>query len=109
MSLSAKEHLARVTYYWGDKHTSTGAKPTSGVTAAVDPKVIPYGSKISIPEMKKLFIAQDTGPAVVSKKASRGKNIVVDIFCRNAAEAHGFIKKYPMYMKVQVEEKKKKK
>jgi 3D (Asp-Asp-Asp) domain-containing protein len=101
--VNAKEYLARVTYYWTYPNiTSTGVKPQAGKTIAVDPKIIPYGSKVHIPEMNKTYIAENTGPAVVSKKASQGKTIVVDIYCKTKAEADVLIKKYPPYMKIQV-------
>jgi 3D (Asp-Asp-Asp) domain-containing protein len=101
--VGAKEYTARVTYYWTHHNTtSTGIKPQAGKTIAVDPKIIPYGSKVIIPQMGKTYIAQNTGPAVVSKKASKGKNIVVDIYCKTKAEADAYIKKYPMYMKIKI-------
>lgn len=105
-AMEAKEMTARVTYYWSGAggqvgaKTSTGAKAQSGKTLAVDPKVIPYGSKVFIPQMGKTYVAQDTGSAVVSKKASKGKTIVVDVFCSSKSEADKYIKKFPMYMKV---------
>jgi len=95
----ANTYVARVTYYWGCTNTSTGNKPVSGKTIAVDPKIIPYGSKDFIPIMGKTFIAQDTGGAVKSRLASRKlgrNNIVVDIFCSSKSEADRYIKKYPM-------------
>lgn len=99
--------LARVTYYWGDTITSLGKKPICGKTIAVDPKIIPYGSKVIIPEMKTTFVSSDTGSAVRSRLAARklGKPeaIVVDVFCSSKAVAKQRIKKYPMFMKVQVE------
>jgi 3D (Asp-Asp-Asp) domain-containing protein len=102
--LCAQEYNARVTYYWTHHNkTSTGVKPKAGRTIAVDPKIIPYGSKVHIPEMGKTYLAQNTGPWVVSKKASKGKTIVVDIYCRTKAEADALIKKYPAYMKIKVE------
>lgn len=52
------------TAYCGDTITSTGVKPVEGVTIAVDPKVIPYGTKVYIPEFDKVFIAQDCGSAI---------------------------------------------
>ncbi len=104
-SLFGEMHKARVTYYWKGKITSTGSKPVAGKTIAVDPKIIPYGSKIFIPKMNKTFIAMDTGPDIVKKKASKGKAIVVDIYCSSKAEAQEYIKKYPMYMEINVEKK----
>lgn len=109
-NLQANEVLARVTYYWGCTQTSTGNKPVCGKTIAVDPRIIPYGSKVIIPKMGKEFVAHDTGPAVKSKLASRklGKPevIVVDIFCKSRAEAQRRIKAYPMFMKIKIVEKK---
>ena len=100
-----KTYNARVTYYWDGYKTSTGARPKSGKTIAVDPKIIHYNSKIWIPKMGKTFIAQDTGSAVKSRRASRklGKrNIVVDIYCKNRKEALTYIRKYPMFMQIKI-------
>lgn len=104
-NLFANNYVARVTYYWGCTNTSTGNKPISGKTIAVDPKVIPYGSKIFIPQMGKTFLAHDTGGAVKSRLASRKlgrNNIVVDIFCSSKAQAQQYIKKYPMFMPIKI-------
>ena len=104
-NLFADNVIARVTYYWGCTNTSTGNKPISGKTIAVDPKIIPYGSKIFIPKMGKTFVAHDTGGAVKSRLASRkhGKNnIVVDVFCSSKAEAQKYIRKYPMFMPIKI-------
>lgn len=38
-NLFASNTVARVTYYWGCKNTSTGNRPVSGKTIAVDPKL----------------------------------------------------------------------
>ena len=92
-NLFANDLIARVTYYWGCSNTSTGNKPVSGKTIAVDPKIIPYGSKVFIPKMNKTFLANDTGSAVKSRLASKKfkkNNIVIDI------------NKYPMFMPIQV-------
>lgn len=105
--LKAEEIMARVTYYWGCKTTATGKRPICGKTIAVDPKVIPYGSKVIIPKMQKVFVAHDTGSAVKSRLASRklGKpnTIVVDVFCKSRSEAQRKIKKYPMFMPIKIE------
>lgn len=103
------EMLARVTYYWpGDGGqvgtiTATGKTAVCGKTIAVDPKIIPYGSKVYIPKMGRYLIAKDTGSAVKKRTASKklGKNnIVIDVFCGSYAEAKRRIKKYPMFMKI---------
>ena len=88
---------ARVTYYWDGYKTSTGARPKSNKTIAVDPKIIRYHSKIFIPKMGKTFIAQDTGSAVKSRRASRKLgtgNIVVDIYCKNKNQGLALCKCY---------------
>lgn len=65
---------------WG-RHTSTGATATAGRTIAVDPRVIPYGSKIMI--NGNIYIAEDKGGGV------KGKHI--DIFYDSHAQSkqHG--------------------
>jgi 3D (Asp-Asp-Asp) domain-containing protein len=101
----AQTHIARVTYYWDEHQTSTGAKPTVNKTIAVDPQIIPYKSKVFIPKMGKTFLAQDTGKDVRSRRASRKlgrSNIVVDIYCENKKEAQSYIKKYPLFMEIKV-------
>jgi hypothetical protein len=65
--------LARVTSYWmgegeSGKYASTGGRLRAG-HCAVDPKRIPYGSKVVFPD--RACTAVDTGPAVISRKAAR--------------------------------------
>ena len=63
--------LARVTSYWaaeGSKFASTGGRLRPG-HCAVDPKRIPYGSKVVFPDAA--CTAVDTGTAVISRKAAR--------------------------------------
>ena len=67
------------TAYTGDTITSTGTTPKWG-TIAVDPKVIPYGTKVYIPEFGKTFIANDTGGAIKGNK--------IDIFMNNRKECY---------------------
>ncbi len=87
----------RSTYYYAgekysDKWTDAGESSTGiplrsansdtvGV-AAVDPALIPYGSAIILntSEGKRVYIAGDTGSAVVSRRASQGKAPVVDFY-----------------------------
>src|ERR1700731_4443950 len=73
-NLFAREQtiLARITVYWpagaNDRACSNGVKLQSGY-CAVDPKRIPYGSKLLFPDAK--CVAVDSGPAVVSRTAAR--------------------------------------
>lgn len=53
----------KATAYAGDPITATGTVPKWG-TIAVDPKVIPYGTKVYIPYFDKVFVAEDTGSAI---------------------------------------------
>src|SRR6266545_802713 len=71
--------LARVTVYWAhgghgaDRYTrqhrsATGQRLRVG-HCAVDPKRIPYGSRVVLPDTE--CVAVDSGPAVVSRAAAR--------------------------------------
>lgn len=62
--------------------TNTYGKLRGGYSVAVDPTVIPYGSRISIPGLGDNFIAMDTGGDVKNRRASRktGGQPVVDVY-----------------------------
>ena len=81
----AKELKVEATAYCGDEVTSLGIKPTPYRTIAVDPKVIPYGSIVYIPEYKALFRAEDTGSAIKGKR--------IDIYLLNEDECKEFGRK----------------
>ena len=66
------------TAYSGHGITSTGTTPKWG-TIAVDPKVIPYGTKVYIPKFNKTFIAEDCGGAIKGNK--------IDIYMNDKASA----------------------
>lgn len=55
------------TAYTGHSITATGTKPKWG-TIAVDPKVIPYGTKVYIPQFDMVFTAEDCGGAIKGNK-----------------------------------------
>ena len=74
-----KKMTVKATAYAGDKSTSTLVKPVVGRTIAVDPRVIPYGSRVYIPALGKTFIAQDCGGGI---KGNR-----IDIFMATEREA----------------------
>ncbi len=75
---------------------------------AVDPKRIPYGSKVVFPD--RACTAVDTGPAVISRKAARLcgrtasqlKAIVVDRFFETKREAMAWTNAHPHFMTLQV-------
>ena len=76
--MNGKEMKVRATAYANDPITSTGTKPRPYHTLAVDPRVIPYGTRVYIPEFNKVFIAEDCGSAI---KGNR-----IDIYMNNEFE-----------------------
>lgn len=72
------------TAYTGYSTTSTGQKPMWG-TIAVDPKVIPYGTKVYIPQFNKIFVANNTGGAIKGNK--------IDIFMNTKKECYNWGRK----------------
>ncbi len=110
--------LARVTVYWAsggrgsDSYTrrhqcSTGVRLRVG-HCAVDPRRIPYGSKVVLPDG--VFTAVDTGGAVVSRKAARRSGrtasernaLVIDRFFETKRQALSWANAHPEFMTVQV-------
>jgi hypothetical protein len=103
--------LVRVTTYWREEGQSRaacdGARLRNG-HCAVDPKKIPYGSKIILASEE--LNAVDTGPAVVSRKAARlsGRNraereaMVVDRYFETKSQALAWEKSHPHFMKIQI-------
>ena len=106
-----KEIKVRLTAYWAKgsgtdswsakRQSSTGATLKPNKSVAVDPKVIPYFSKLYIPNLGFRF-AHDTGTDVIRKKASHGKYPVVDIFFMTEKEAMRFVNNNPKIVKVAV-------
>src|SRR5664279_2384727 len=110
--------LARVTVYWASggggsdrwsrRHIcSTGARLQAG-HCAVDPRRIPYGSKVTLPDGP--LLAVDTGSAVVSRKAARRSGrtaqergaLVIDRFFETKQQALSWANRNPYFMLVQV-------
>jgi 3D (Asp-Asp-Asp) domain-containing protein len=111
--------LARVTVYWArggrgaDRYTrqhksATGMRLHVG-HCAVDPKKIPYGSRVVLPDGTSLA-AVDTGSAVQNRKAARraGRNvnernaIVIDKFFETKQQALAWANSNPPFVSVKV-------
>ena len=105
--------LARVTGYWASGDGATGKYASTGRClraghCAVDPKRIPYGSKVVFPDGP--CTAVDTGPDVVNRKAARlcGRTasqrnaIVVDRFFETKREAVAWSNAHSQFMVLQV-------
>jgi len=85
--------LARITAYWpGEDYYTTHRRSATGVRlrdgyCAVDARIIPYGSVVTIPGVGQ-YLAVDTGTAVISRKAAKesGHNaeersaLVIDLY-----------------------------
>jgi 3D (Asp-Asp-Asp) domain-containing protein len=103
--------LARITVYWpageNDRACSNGAKLRPG-HCAVDPKKIPYGSKVLFSDTT--CTAVDSGPAVVSRAAARlsGKTafqraaVVIDRFFETKRQALAWAAANPHFMTVRI-------
>ena len=105
-------YTARITYYstdgkWGSRVACQRSKRAKeGVSVAAHPN-FKFGTKLYIPQLKgKIgngnFIVQDRGGAVTSKKASRGKAYVFDIYVTSHSKIHKYAYSEPEYMKVYV-------
>lgn len=80
-SMNVKRTLTVKAYaYTGGGYTATGTKAKYG-TLAVDPKVIPYGTKIYIKELDKVFTAEDCGGGIKGNKIDIYMN--TESACRN--------------------------
>ena len=111
----ASDHmaLARVTVYWpgegsGKSAAWNGARLREG-HCAVDPKKIPYGSKVLFGDGE--CTAADIGPEVVTRRAARtlGRTaaernaIVVDRFFDTKQRAVAWQNAHPHFMTVRVQ------
>ena len=111
--------LARVTVYWAhggrgaDRYSrqhksSTGTRLRVG-HCAVDPRKIPYGSRVVMPDGTTLA-AVDTGSAVRNRKAARrsGRNldernaVVIDKFFETKQQAMSWANSNPPFVNVKV-------
>lgn len=96
----------RLTFYsgqddqWGSRVAwGKVAKAERGRTAAADPAVFPYGTWIEVPGFGKLRV-EDTGSAVKSRKASDGKEPVIDIYVGDEREAMRLAGSTPDYVEI---------
>lgn len=111
--------LARVTVYWarggrgadrytGQHKSATGLRLRQG-HCAVDPKKIPYGSRVVLPDGTALA-AVDTGTAVRTRKAARRSGrtayernaVVIDKFFETKRQALAWANSNPPFVNVKV-------
>jgi 3D (Asp-Asp-Asp) domain-containing protein len=110
----AGEHfvLARVTVYWpgegsGERASWNGSRLRE-THCAVDPKKIPYGSKVVLSDAT--CVAVDSGPAVINRTAARlsGRTaaernaIVIDRFFETKQKAFAWARAHPRFMMVRI-------
>src|SRR5437762_1071205 len=110
----ANEHstLARITVYWhregSGEHASWNGTQLREGHCAVDPKRIPYGSKVVFADAP--CVAVDSGPDVVNRKAARScgrkaaerNAIVIDRFFDTKQKALAWAKAHPHFMTVRI-------
>ena len=103
--------LARITVYWpgeGQVRACSNGARLRGGHCAVDPKRIPFGSRVLFPDAT--CTAVDSGPAVVSRKAARmtGRTIsqrnavVIDRFFESKETALSWESRHPHFITVRV-------
>jgi 3D (Asp-Asp-Asp) domain-containing protein len=104
--------LARITVYWhgegSGEHAAWNDTPLREEHCAVDPKRIPYGSKIVFPDAE--CVAVDSGPNVVNRKAARScgrkeverNAIVIDRFFGSKQKALAWAETHPHFMTVRI-------
>ena len=106
--------LARLTAYWaseGDHYTklgisSTGIRLHDGY-CAVDPRIIPYGSMVTISGLGK-YLAVDTGSAVISRQAARETGhtpaeraaLVIDLYFESRRDGENFAESGPKFASI---------
>lgn len=110
--------LARITVYWASggggsdkwtrKHQAATSVRLRAGHCAVDPRQIPYGSRVCLGDST--LLAVDTGKHVVTRKAARlsGKTaseknaLVIDRFFETKRQAEAWANSHPPFMTVQV-------
>ena len=74
-----KSLRVRAVAYSSGTHTALGTKLRYGVIA-VDPKVIPYRTKVYIKELDRVFVAEDCGGGIKGK--------IIDIYMPSEAQCN---------------------
>lgn len=78
------------TAYSGDTVTATGTTPKWG-TIAVDPRIIPYGTRVYIPKFNMTFVAEDCGGGIKGNK--------IDIFMNSSSQCYNWgVKNIEIYI-----------
>jgi len=93
---------------WSRRHKSATGIRLHRNAVAVDPRIIPFGSRVKFPDA--ICHAIDTGSAVKSRKAARkaGKTlaekaaIVVDRFFETKYEAYAWARVHPLFMTLEI-------
>lgn len=107
--------MVRVTAYWAEGEgtdswsakniSSSGERLTENFSVAVDPNIIPYGSRIHWPDGDMKWKAVDTGRAVKNRTAAKawGKDVpVVDVFFQKKEDALAFTYQIPKFIEIEV-------
>ena len=104
--------LARITVYWhgegSEEHAAWNGTRLREEHCAVDPKRIPYGSKVVFPDAA--CVAVDSGPDVINHKAahSLGRKaaerdaVVIDRFFRSKQKPLESAETHPHFMTVRI-------
>ena len=104
--------LARITVYWhgegSGEHAAWNGTRLREEHCAVDPKRIPYGSKVVFPDAE--CVAVDSGPDVINRKAARScgrkaaerNAIVIDRFFGSKQKALEWAQTHPHFMTVRI-------
>lgn len=104
--LTAYWSVGKGTDKWSARRMSaTGVMLREDHSIAVDPKVIPSGSRVVWPEGHKLWTAVDTGSAVKDRTAAIkwGEDVpVVDVYFENREDALDWVNTVPKFVTVQI-------
>lgn len=80
-NIKGNKMVVSATAYSSGSITATGTRPRWG-TIAVDPRIIPYGTKVYIPKFNMTFVAEDCGGGI---KGNR-----IDIFMNSSSDCYNW-------------------